>query len=96
MYTRDILRRNYSCLSPTLVITPGIVRVTTRSGIQQTWPITRPGSAPSPNGAPFYVGADRLNHIIRCPTPTLQCGQPRVEADLSNRATWQRSYRFTG
>jgi hypothetical protein len=89
---------------PAPVNTPGaIVQRPTGSfnnnqSIVAAMPIARPNSSPSPNGAPFYLGAAYSNpayELIRGGTTRLIPSSPKLEMDPTDPTTYQREYRFT-
>lgn len=66
----------------------GTIRVTQVNGIDNTWAIARPVSAPTPQYSP-PASISRGSGVAFSPAT------PNVEMDPTNQQTWQRQYRFT-
>lgn len=102
-FTRGALVHQYYPAPVYTVRTPGAIRVSMRlnnsnpwtQGIPQVWPVTRPSTAPMPNGAPFYINGYPINSLQRASSPGLRLPPVVREMDPSNPDTWQRDYRFT-
>ncbi|SRR6266478_3852453 len=73
----------------------GAIRIAVIDNIVQTWAITRPVTAPTSNGAPFYFQGYPNYSLSRGGVMPLTPSRPRVEMDPSVKSTWQREYRFT-
>jgi hypothetical protein len=97
MLTRDYIVHPYRPFPPDLLNTPGYIRVVRQNNITQTWAVSRPGSAPEPLGAPFYLHETMSPQggLIRTGVMPLMPSRPRVQMDPSDPSTWQRQYRFT-
>lgn len=66
----------------------GTIKVVSVNGVENTWAIARPVSAPTPKYNP-PASISRGSGVGFSP------GKPNVEMDPSNQQTWQRQYRFT-
>jgi hypothetical protein len=100
MLTRGHFAPAYSSQVPPPVIRSGVVKVESHKGIPQTWAVSRPTAAPSPHGAPLYLGLSPYqyaphNHLVRGTGFELGMAVPKLEADPSDPTTWQRPYRFS-
>lgn len=104
MFTRGNVVHSADPQVPPPVNTPGaIVERPTGAfngnrNIVAAMPIARPNSSPSPQGAPFYLGAAYSNPaytMIRSGTVRLIPTSPKVEMDPTDASTYQREYRFT-
>lgn len=69
-------------------VAPGTIKVVNVNGVQTTWAIARPVSAPTPKYNPPAP-------ISRGSGLGFSPAKPNVEMDPSNQQTWQRPYRFT-
>lgn len=69
-------------------VSQGIIKTVKVNGVDTTWAIARPVSAPTPKYNP-PASISRGSGVGFSP------GKPNVEMDPSNQQTWQRPYRFT-
>lgn len=97
MFTRGHLGHAYTPVPVQQVNNVGLVQTSVYNNIPQMWPISRPGSSPGDMGSPDWIAE---NTYLTAPmqrggTMALSPTRPRVEADLTNAATWQRQYRLT-
>lgn len=66
----------------------GTIKVVSVKGVQNTWAISRPVSAPTPSYNPPAS-------ILHGSGVGFSPSKPNVEMDPSNQQTWQRQYRFS-
>lgn len=104
MFTRQSIVRDTDPIMPAPVNTPGAVverptgAMNSNKNVVAAMPIARPNSSPSPDGAPFYIGAAYRNPqytMVRGGALRLIPSAPKVEMDPSDASTYQREYRFT-
>jgi len=104
MLTRDPISHTSFPQVPPMVNTPGAIverptgAFNNKSNITAAMPIARPNSSPSPQGAPFYLGAAYSNPayaMIRGGTVRLIPTSPKLEMAPDDPSTYQREYRFT-
>lgn len=100
MFLRGHLAPNYSTPPPGRINLAGYIRTEMVNNVETMWPVSRPCTGYSGNGAPYYLGTPvecraPQNQIIRSPGFVFAPSVPALEMDPSDHTTWQRQYRFT-
>jgi len=88
MMTRAMDQHQYTPAPYTPERMQGTIKVVRLKGVDTTWAISRPVSAPTPKYNP-PASISRGSGVGFSPS------KPNVEMDPTNQQTWQRQYRFT-
>lgn len=95
MYTRGNVEHTYGPNQSQLQVRDGAARISRMGDIPVMWPVARPVTSWTADSAYYQGTMHRTGNLVRGGTQALIPTAPNVEMDPSNRATWQREYRFS-